>query len=36
MDNETLGGCIGAIIGIIVIIAIAAFFHLFALAPAVS
>lgn len=26
MDNETLGGCIGAIIGIIVIIAIAAFF----------
>lgn len=26
MDNETLGGCIGAIIGSIVIIAIAAFF----------
>lgn len=26
MDNETLRGCIGAIIGIIVIIAIAAFF----------
>lgn len=26
MDNETLGGCIRAIIGIIVIIAIAAFF----------
>lgn len=26
MDNDTFGGCIGAIIGIIVIIAIAAFF----------
>lgn len=26
MDNETLGGCMGAIIGIVVIIAIAAFF----------
>lgn len=26
MDNETLGDCMGAIIGIVVIIAIAAFF----------